>query len=156
MAVGAFSVEAPIQLLQMQWFNESKIGGFFVKRPHWLYASSGALVALLIQAVPKKWASEGTKQRAAIAVASAGAGAGYLNWRMAGGALPGMAPTTAPVEAVVEGAETIGALTLGALTLGQLELGALELGAVNSYGEGPAYTVSPMGGGSLGAVILGG
>jgi hypothetical protein len=131
MAVAALSIEAPLQLLAMPAFAESKIGAWFAARPHAALAASGILMALGAQYIPSKFVSAPAKQKMAIALSSAGAGAAYLSWRQNGGSI------------------------FGAVTLGALDMGAVTLGATTSYGEGPAYTVSPMGGG-YGAVVLGG
>lgn len=139
--IGAAAVEVPLQIQKMDWWATSRVGAWFADKPEWLFVASGAALALLTQYLPANIASAATKQRVAIAVAAAGAGAGWLKYS--------------------ETKRDMGALTLGALSAGYTPIGALPagygppMGAVGAYGEGPAYTVSPMGS-SYGAVVLGG
>jgi hypothetical protein len=135
-AVGAVgAVETAFMLQNTAAFKESAVGQFFADKPHLFYAASGITAALLAQLLPAKLISDSEKGKLQAALAASGFGAGYLLWRQSGGSL-------------------LGAVTLGQLSAGYAPVGALAMSGPGGYGEGPAYTVSPLGS-PMGAVVLG-
>jgi hypothetical protein len=136
---GLGAVEMAIQLEKSDLLSKIPVVGEFLKsNPHWFYAASGLTAALLVnlahETVLKGKLDKSTSDSLQAALAAAGCGVGYFIWR--------------------QNNSLFGAVTLGQLSAGYAPVGAIAMSGPGAYGEGPAYTVSPMGG-AMGAVVLG-
>lgn len=126
-AIGAVALEPALFLASKatQMLAGNRAGAWLATNPHFALLGSAAVVSQVARLAVK---DAGAKDRISLAILSAGAGAAYILWKTG--------------------------ISAPASSLGAVTLGAIGMDGVGAYGEGPAYTVSPMGG-AYGAVILG-
>lgn len=131
-AIGAATVELPLRgaamIGQAEWMPESIKGSV----PVYLAVAGAVLGVAAMYLVP---GSAETKQRVAIGIASANAGAAFLAWRL------GLDATQMNVSGL---GAIVASPSMGAI--------AMDGSSYGSYGLGPAYSVGPQG---YGAVLVG-